>query len=142
MSEQVKSGATSGERLQSSAQPMRRAGDQIIAKLGLALGTVFFVGESRLGLLLWAAVTLGHFRSLIFGLFGLWVGDFVGGLVGTLDKPMLGGGIRANAILAAIAISWLTSASYVPLETEIAVIALGASSAALVTAALMRALAG
>ena len=45
MSEQVKSGATSGERLQSSAQPMRRAGDQIIAKLGLALGTVFFVGS-------------------------------------------------------------------------------------------------
>ena len=142
MSEQVKSGATSGERLQSSAQPMRRAGDQIIAKLGLALGTVFFVGEARLGLLLWAAVTLGHFRSLIFGLFGLWVGDFVGRLVGTFDKPMLGGGIRANAILAAIAISWLTSASYVPLETEIAVIALGASSAALLTAALMRALAG
>ncbi len=136
MSEQAKS----GEWPQISMRPMRRAGDQLTARIGGALGSVFLIGDPKLGLLLWAAVTIGHMRALIFGLFGMWIGDFIDRLVGVQDKPALGGGIRANAILAAISISWLTSTSYAPVETQILVTALGASAAALLTAALLQTL--
>ncbi|GLR65549.1 hypothetical protein GCM10010909_02270 [Acidocella aquatica] len=113
----------------------------MLARVGGALGLAFLIGDSRLGILLWVAVTAGHVRSLIFGLFGLWVGDITGRLIGVLDRPALGGGVRANAILGAVAVAWLTSGSYTPLETEIVLATLAASAAGLITAALMRALA-
>jgi murein DD-endopeptidase MepM/ murein hydrolase activator NlpD len=130
-----------GGYLKLPAKPMRRAGDLLLAKVGGALGSAFLIGDPRLGILLWVALTAGHLRSLIFGLFGLWVGDLIGRLIGVLDKPALGGGVRANAILGAIAVAWLTSGSYTPVETEIVLATLAASSAGLITAALMGALA-
>ncbi len=142
MSEPLKFDSLAGERLRFATQPLRRAGDQVLARVGAALGSAFLIGDPKIGLLLWLAVTAGHVRGLIFGLFGLWVGDVIGRLIGVLDKPALGGGVRANAILAAIAVAWLTTGAYIRVETEIALATLAASAAALITAALMRALAG
>lgn len=140
MLEQTNLAAQAGEPR--SSRQVRRAGDLLMLRVGSALASAFLIGDAKLGLLLWAAVAVGHLRGLIFGLFGLWVGDFIGRVIGVQDKPGIGGGVRANAILAAIAVSWLTYGSYVSTETDIALTTLAASSAAVISAALMRGLAG
>jgi Urea transporter/Peptidase family M23 len=118
-----------------------RGGWRLCEQTGQTLSTIFLIPRPWIGIILWAAIAYSNIRHAGFGLFGLAVGDVLVRALGIHDRPLLGGGVRANALLTGIGVAWLTTASTSPLSVELGVAALAATLAALFTAALMRALA-
>ena len=99
-------------------------------------GTVFFIPNPWLGLIFWAGLFSAP-RLGLFALLGLGVGTLLKKLLNLNDVFSLGGGIKANALLTAVATGWLLSAQSLPLWAELSVAAVAAAIAGLVTAAIM-----
>ena len=107
---------------------------------GQSLGSVFFIGQPWLGLLLWGAL-LSRPVLALFALCGLLSGVLVQGVLRVLDEPGLGGGIKANALLTAVVTGWMNGPMGMPWAQQLLLAVAAAIAAALVTAALMRVLA-
>lgn len=127
----------------SLANRLKRAGmglRAVLEGLGHSLGSVFFLPVAWLGLLLWAAL-LSHPRHALFALWGLLVGMLVKAALRVSEGPGLGGGIKANALLAAVVTGWMTAPTALAHWEQLALAAGAAATAALVAAAIMRVLA-
>ncbi|MBA4264590.1 MAG: hypothetical protein C0453_05870, partial [Comamonadaceae bacterium] len=100
---------------------------------------MFFLPSPWLGLMLWVAL-LSHPRHAMFALWGLLVGMMVKVMLRVSEGPGVGGGIKANALLAAVVAGWMVAPTDLPLWNQMALAAGAAATAALVAAALMRVL--
>lgn len=114
--------------------------NRLASVLGADLATIFFVPLPWFGVVLWAAIAQNDPRYAAFGLLGLGAGFFVARVLGVADIPMLGGGIKANALLTALAAGWLTIPVPMALQAKILVATVSALAAGVITAALIRAL--
>jgi len=122
-----------------SLRPFREGVAASVGGLGQSLGGVFFVPSPWLGLLLWAAL-LSHPRHAMFALWGLLVGMLIKAVLRVSEAPGPGGGIKANALLAAVVTGWMSAPTDLPVWSQLALAAGAAASAAFVAAALMRVL--
>jgi len=134
-----RSGQMGSSPLSAWLRPVRQGLLAALAGLGHALGSIFFLPSPWLGLLLWAAL-LSHPRHALFALCGLLVGMLVKAMLRVSEGPGLGGGIKANALLAAVVTGWMSAPTGLALWSQLALAAGAAGSAALVAAALMRVL--
>src|SRR5512145_204221 len=82
---------------------------EFLRQLGYGLGSIFFISNPWIGLILWAAL-FANPRLGAFGVLGLGVGMACKRLLRLGDAPSQGAGIKANALLSAVATAWLTSA--------------------------------
>ena len=105
--------------------------------MALSLGTIFFIPVPRFAILLWAAIILEP-RYAGFALVGLSIGGGIGRALGVSDQPHLGGGLKANALLAALMVAWITGHAGLPLAVQIGLAIFSAAGAAIVAAAIMR----
>ena len=112
----------------------------LVEAFGQSLGSVFFIGQPWLGLLLWGAL-LSRPVLALFALCGLLSGVLVRGILRVQDAPGLGGGVKANALLTAVVTGWMIGPMGMPWAQQLVLAAAAAMAAALVTAALMRVLA-
>lgn len=117
----------------------RRKVDDAFASLGLALGSIFFIPRAWIGLVLWLAF-LRDPRYVAFALLGLGIGAGTKRLLRISDGPGLGGGVKANALLAAVVSGWMTGADGLDWSQQFAIAGAAAILAALAAAALMRVL--
>lgn len=108
--------------------------------LGPALGSVFLIPSPWLGVLLWLGLAFVPLHAG-FALVGVAVAAGVERALKVEQSLTLGGGLRANALLAAVAASWLTAKVEIALTAKLAVAVVAAGAAAIITAALIRALA-
>ncbi len=111
-----------------------------VEAFGQSLGSVFFVGQPWLGLLLWGAL-LSNPALALFALCGLLAGVLVQWILRVQDAPGLGGGIKANALLTAVVSGWMSGPTGMHWAQQLVLAVAAAIAAALVTAALMRMLA-
>lgn len=107
-----------------------------VRQLGYGLGSIFFISNPWIGLILWGAL-FANLRFGMFALLGLGAGFGCKYLLRLGDSPSQGGGIKANALLAAVALAWLTSAVSLPLWVQIILAVLVGGVAAIVTSAIM-----
>lgn len=115
----------------------RAAVTRVVADLGPALGNVFLVPHPWIGLLLWLALAWDP-RHAAFGMLGLGVA--IGGMrmLGIGDEHRAGGGLKANALLTAIAVSWMTAPTGYALHTQIGMAVVAAAVAFVIAAGLIR----
>jgi Urea transporter/Peptidase family M23 len=117
----------------------RAAVTRVVAVLGPALGNVFLIPQPWIGMILWLALAW-DVRRAAFGLVGLGVA-FVGSrALGIGDEHRAGGGLKANALLAALSVSWMTAPTNYALHIQIMMAAVAAAVAFAITAAIMRAM--
>lgn len=109
----------------------------VLDSVGPALGTLFFIPHPLIGLLVWGAFALNPHYAL-FALLGLAVGEVMHRLLRTKDELHLGGDMRTNALLTAVAVGWMLTGAHPQLSalTQF-VMAVAASAAAAVIAAVM-----
>ncbi|WP_428826703.1 urea transporter [Azonexus sp. IMCC34842] len=110
--------------------------EELLRQLGYGLGSIFFISNPWIGLILWVAL-FANPRLGAFGVLGLGVGMACKRLLRLGDAPSQGAGIKANALLSAVATAWLTSAVSMPLWVQLMVAVLAAGTAAIVTGAAM-----
>ena len=104
--------------------------------LSLPLGTIFFIPHPWISLLLWGAL-LQNPRYAAFALLGLVIGTSVGKLLRAGDAIKLGGGLKANALLAAVMVAWLTSVTELSIEAQLSIAAAASIASAILSAAIM-----
>jgi murein DD-endopeptidase MepM/ murein hydrolase activator NlpD len=107
--------------------------------LALSLGMIFFVPAPRFAILLWAAIILEP-RYAGFAIVGHSVGGGIGHALRIRDQSHLGGGLSANALLAALMVAWITGHAGLPLAVQIGLAIFSSASAAIVAAAIIRVL--
>ena len=118
---------------------MSRALSSLFSPVGLALGSIFFIHQPWIGLVLWIALLRNpHFA--VFALLGLTIGVIIKRMLRIGDAPDLGGGLKANALLAAIMTGWMTGALDLSWGLRLGLASASAIAAALVAAAITRAL--
>lgn len=117
----------------------RAAVTRIVAVLGPALGNVFLIPQPWIGAMLWLALAW-DLRRAAFGLLGLAVAFIGSRALGIGEEHRAGGGLKANALLASIAVSWMTAPTYYPMYIQAAMSAAAAAVAFAVTAAIIRAM--
>jgi murein DD-endopeptidase MepM/ murein hydrolase activator NlpD len=117
----------------------RRKIDDAFASLGFSLGSIFFIPRPWIGLVLWLAF-LRDPRYVAFALLGLAIGAGIKRLLRITDGPGLGGGVKANALLAAVVSGWMTGSDGLEWVQQFAIAGGAAILAALAAAALMRVL--
>jgi urea transporter-like protein/peptidase M23-like protein len=124
--------------LQGGIVEVRAAVEKFVGQLGPSLGNVFLIPHPWIGMVLWVAVASTP-RLAAFGLLGLgvaWAGQHALGIRG----KAIAAGLKANALLSAIAAGWMTAPTIYPLHIQIGIAVAAAASAFVITAALMRAL--
>lgn len=112
----------------------------LIMILGPALGGAFLISNPWIGALLWLAI----FQDLphaAFALLGIGIAEAIVRAARVSDGSPVDGSLKANAVLAALAASWLTESVDMPVEIGIVIAAISAATAAVLTAAITRALA-
>ncbi len=118
---------------------IRRTLSYLGKTLSLPLGTIFFIPHPWIGALLWVAL-LQNPRYAAFAFLGLVIGTAVGKLLKVGDAARLGGGLKANALLAAVMVAWLTGVTELSIETQLSIAAASSTAAAILSAAIMHAL--
>ncbi len=108
-----------------------------LRQAGHGLGSIFFIPNPWIGLILWGAL-FSNLRFGLFALLGLVVGVFVKQLLRVSDVQKVGGGIKGNAFLAAILVAWLTGATSFGIWVQV-LVAVFASAVAAVVAAVVAA---
>ena len=103
----------------------------LVEAFGQSLGSVFFIGQPWLGLLLWGAL-LSRPALALFALCGLLSGVLVRGILRVQDAPGLGGGVKANALLTAVVTGWMIGPMGMPWAQQLVLAAAAAMAAALV----------
>lgn len=109
----------------------------LLGLFGLALGGIFFIPHPFIGLLLWGALLLNP-SNAIFALLGLCIGATIKRLLRISDAPILGGGLKANGLLAAVVGGWMTGPLGLAWGPRLAIAAAAAVAATLIATALMR----
>lgn len=137
MPARLQAAATAASRSQPSRmQRTRAAVAGLLACVGRTFGGIFFVPQPWAGGVL-ALALVSQPDHVAFAAVGLAIGRVAQRLLGFSDSPGSGGGVRANAMLAAIVTGWLTSASGVDFEWRLLLAAAASVPAALLAAALM-----
>lgn len=108
----------------------------VLRQLGHGLGSVFFIPNPWIGLLLWLAL-FSNPRFGAFALGGLMVGVCVKRLLRGGEQPSVGGGIKANAMLTSLVVAWLTSAIGIGVWVQIFIAVAASAVASIVTAGMM-----
>ena len=117
----------------------RAAVKHVVGYFGPALGNVFLIPSPWIGMVLWLALALTP-RHAAFGLLGLGIA-FVGQrALGLKEEAAVGGGLKANTLMAAVAAGWMTEPTIYPLQTQIGIAATTAVAAFIATGAIIRAL--
>ncbi len=117
----------------------RAAIQRFVGFVGPALGNVFLIPHPWIGMLLWAAIAW-HPRHAAFALLGLAVATAGQYALGVSDDSRIGGGLKANALLAAVAAGWMTEPTIYPLHVQIAIATVVAGAAFVIAATIKRAL--
>jgi len=110
----------------------------LVSILGPALGGAFLIADPWIGTILWLAV-FQDVNHAAFALLGIALAEMIARSCRITDASPVDGSIKANAVLSAIAAAWLTH-SFVPVEVQIAIAATCAVMAAMMTAAIIKAL--
>lgn len=112
---------------------------KFVGGLGPSLGNVFLIPQPWIGMALWFAVAWNP-RHAAFALLGLGIA-LLGQLVLDIEEERrVGGGLKANALMAAVAAGWMTEPTFYALHIQIGIAAVAAASAFVITASIMRAL--
>lgn len=120
---------------------VRRTFIFIGSTLSLSLGSIFFIPHLWIGAILWIAL-LQNPRYAAFAILGLAIGAGLGKILRISDTSRLGGGLKANALLASIMTAWLTDALGISLVSQLVMASASAAAASMLAAAIMRALTG
>lgn len=126
--------ATAAAR-QPPRRPWRGALARAFAAVGNTFGNIFFIPDPWIGFVL-ALALAPQPGYLPLALEGLAIGALVNRLLGFVDEPGSGGGVRTNAMLAAIVTGWVTGASGLDWPIRFALAGAAAVPAALLAAAL------
>ncbi len=118
-----------------------RLGTPLVRVLGPALGGVFLISHPWVGAFLWLAL-FQDVRHVSFALLGLTVGEATSRMFGIRDESPIEGSLKANALLAALAVAWLTGTSGISVQAQLVVAAVSSVSAAVLTAAALKVLGG
>lgn len=105
--------------------------------LATPLSSIFFISHPWIGVILWAALLLNP-RYAIFSVLGIAIGSGIGRIFKDRGDIKVGGGIKANALLAALMSAWFTEAHNMPLISEITIASAMAAAAAILAIALTR----
>lgn len=119
-----------------NAAGLKGLADRLVRQIGYGLGTVFFIPNPWIGMILWAAL-FSVPRLGAFALLGLLVGGVCKHFLQPGEPPHLGGGIKTNALLAATAVAWLTTSLGLDIPAQVLIAVLAAFIAAVITCALM-----
>ncbi len=111
----------------------------LLAPLGLSLGSIFFIPQAWIGLILWIALLLNP-RYAVFAFWGLAIGAAIKRMLRISEAPSLGGGLKANALLAAVMTGWMTGGLNLSWDLRLALATASAIVAALLAAAITRVL--
>ena len=115
----------------------RRAVDRLVGVVGPSLGNVFLIPHPWIGMALWLALASNP-RLAAFGVLGLGVALAGQRALGIEPEAGHAGGLKANALLSAIAAGWLTAPTLYPLPVQVAIAIAASASAFVLAAAIMR----
>ncbi len=114
----------------------RKAVAGVVGTLGPALGNVFLISNPWIGLLFW--VVLAHApRLACFALLGLLIAEGGQRLLGIADDARVGGSLKSNVILSAIAAGWMTAPTLYSLQAQLAIAVAVAAVAFVISAAVL-----
>ncbi len=114
---------------------------QILSTLANTLGIIFLIPLPWIGGLLWLTL-IQNPRHIMFALIGVSIGSIVARILVT-DHPLkLGGDQKANALMVAIAVAWITEKTGIPIFEQVAMAIVAAASVAMFATALEHALKG
>lgn len=120
-----------------SGNVAQRLATPLIAILGPALGGAFLIPHPWIGAFLWLAI-FQNLRFAAFALLGVAIAEILIRSYHIRETSLIDGSLKANALLAAIAVAWLTEPTDTPVQTQIAVAIASAVVAIGVAGALMR----
>lgn len=109
----------------------------LLSPFGLSLGSIFFIPHPWIGLVLWIALLFNP-RYAAFAVLGLAIGAIIKRMLRINEAPSLGGGLKANAMLAAIMTGWMTGALDLSWGLRLGLASASAIVATLLAAAIMR----
>jgi hypothetical protein len=121
---------------------LRNAGVELTSFFGPALGNVFMISRPWIGCILWLALAERDARSVAFAVLGLLVGAGIGRVLRIGDVPGLGGGLRANGLLTAVAVGWVTAPADLPLAIQAAMAMAASATASIIAATVTRLVTG
>ncbi len=126
-----------------SAKAIDRLPTPLVGILGTALGGVFLIPNPWVGAILWLAV-LQQLQAAALAVLGVVIAEVMLRACRIADTSPVHGGLKANALLAALAAAWLTHPAGLGVGPEVQVLVAGLTAllAAFATAAVMRALSG
>lgn len=136
--EDVESSSTSMAGIESA---IRNVLGNLVSFFGPALGSVFLIPRAWIGALLWLGLAQ-NMRYAAFAVVGVVIAGGIGRSLRVNDALQLGGGLRANALLTSVAVSWLTEPIAIALPIQLGIAAASAACACIVAAAIARALKG
>jgi len=103
------------------------------SSLSFSLGTIFFIPQPWVGAILWVAL-LQTPRYAGFAILGISIGAGIERVFKPSDATRLGGGLKANALLAAVMVAWLTGTVEMPLGAQLVIAAVSAAAASIFAA--------
>lgn len=127
-----------GRALTRAGGALRKKLDPLLTPFGRVLGGIFYIPDPLIGLLLWIAL-LRQPSYAVFALVGLATGAVIKRTLRIHETPILGGGLKANALMAAIVTGWMTSGLGLAWGPRLGMASAAALAATLVSAALLRA---
>ncbi|MBS0517114.1 MAG: urea transporter [Proteobacteria bacterium] len=110
--------------------------NRIADSLGPALGNIFFIPHPWIGVILWGA--LAWTGRAGFALLGLGLALLYMQALRIKEENLVGGGLRANALLAAAAAGWVTAPTAYSLHIRIGMAMAAATFSFVLTAAVVR----
>lgn len=109
--------------------------------LSAPLGTIFFIVNPWISLILWVAL-FQNFRYGLFAVLGVIVASGIDKLLKIKDTQLLGGGLKANALLATVMLAWLTREVQISVGTQVLIAVVVAIAASMLTAGIIKLLEG
>ena len=107
----------------------------------VSLGTIFFILNPWISMILWVAL-FQNLRYGIFAILGIIVASGIDKVLKIKDTQMLGGGLKANALLVAVMVAWLTSEAQIAVGAQLLVAVAAAITASMLTAGIIKVLGG
>jgi murein DD-endopeptidase MepM/ murein hydrolase activator NlpD len=106
---------------------------------GAALGSIFLIPAAWIGAILWFSFVL-NLRAAVFALLALGIAYGIGRALKIADEPHLGGGLKANALLTAVAVAWLLAGTEISVQGQVGLVIASAAVTCILAAAIIHAL--